>query len=143
MKSNSFVRQLDWLDRLNNDDELFEREFKNIRDIYPIKNCGWVHDFLEEKRGLVIVLNEIRPLLKEHVPYAFVRIELDMDPIFVPQLLLIVRAPEFEFDNGFRDDIRKINSSIEPLLISLDLSIDFFIFKGMYRNKYGGYCQVH
>lgn len=139
--NNDFIRQLDWLDRLNNDDELFEREFKNIAEIYPMKNCEIIHNFLSEKRGLIIILNEVRPLLRKHVPYAFVRIELDIDPIFVPQLLLFVRAPEKEFYNGFDDDIRKINSIIEPLMISLDLRIEFFIFEGMYRN-YEGYCKV-
>lgn len=139
--NNDFVRQLDWLDRLNNDDVLFEREFKNIMEIYPMKNCERIHNFLSEKRGLIIILNEVRPLLRKHVPYAFVRIELDIDPIFVPQLLLFVRAPEKEFYNGFDDDIRKINSIIEPLMISLDLRIEFFIFEGMYRN-YEGYCKV-
>lgn len=136
MKKDDFVRQLDWLDRLNNDDELFEMEFKKIMDIYPIKNCERVHNFLNEKRGLIIVLNEIRPLLREYVPYAFVRIELDRDPIFVPQLLLFVAAPEMEYYNGFKDDISKIDSIIEPLLVSLDLGIEFFIFDDVYNSRF-------
>lgn len=136
LKNKEFVEQFDWLDRLNSDDELFESEFKKIMNIYPIKNCEDVHNFLKEKRGLIIVLNEIRPLLMEYVPYAFVRIELDMDPIFVPQLLLFVAAPEMEFYNGFKEDIRKINSIMEPLLINLGLDIEFFIFRDVYNSSF-------
>ena len=128
--------ELEWLDRLNSDDELFEREFKNILDIYPMENCGMIHDFLKEKRGLIIVLNEILPLLRKYVPYAFVRIELAVDPIFVPQLILFVAAPDIKFYNGFKDDIHKINSLIDPLLISLDLGIEFFIFDDVYSNRF-------
>lgn len=121
---------------LNSDDDLFEREFKNIRKTYPIRDCERVHNFLKEKRGLIIVLKEIMPLLIEHVPYAFVRIELDIDPIFVPQLMLFVAAPEIKFYNGFKEDIQKIDSLIEPLLFDLDLCIEFFIFQDIYNDRY-------
>ena len=58
MCDNEFREELELLDRLNENDELFEREFEIIKDRYPIKDCNKVHDFISENRGLIIVLKE-------------------------------------------------------------------------------------
>ncbi len=55
-----------FLDRLNNDDNLFEREFEIIKNKYPIKDCNKVHDFISENRGLIIILNKTGALLSQH-----------------------------------------------------------------------------
>ncbi len=129
---NDFKEELEFLDRLNEDDELFEREFEIIKNRYPIKDCKRVHDFISENRGLIIVLNKTSILLSEYAPYVSrIYIELDNDPLFTPQLLFFVRAFKSDFGNGFKRDIRKINSIIDPLLFKLDLALEFFIFTGM------------
>lgn len=47
------------------------------------------------------------------------------------QLLFFVRAFEPDFGNGFKEDTRKINSIIDPLLFKLNLDLEFFIFRDM------------
>ena len=129
---NDFKEELEFLDRLNDDDELFEREFEIIKNKYPIKDCNRVHDFISENRGLIIVLKKTSRLLSEYAPYVSrMYIELDDDPLFTPQLLFFVRAFKSDFGNGFKEDIRKIDSIIDPLLFRLDLALEFFIFTGM------------
>lgn len=132
---NDFKEELEFLNRLNEDDELFEREFEIIKNRYPIKDCKRVHDFISENRGLIIILNKTTDLLKEYTPYvSCIYIELDIDPLFTPQLLLFVRAFEQDFGNGFKRDISKINDLIDPLLFKFDLALEFFIFDGMVHN---------
>ena len=128
---NEFQDELIWLDRLNSDDDLFEREFLSINERFYIPDFNAIHDFVNENRGLIIILNKIEPLLENRVPYAQVYIELDNDPLFTPQLWLFVRAPKVNFDNGFKEDIKDINSIIRPYLFKLELTTEFFIYDGM------------
>ncbi|WP_406535199.1 hypothetical protein [Methanobrevibacter sp.] len=132
---NDFNEELEFLNKLNEDNELFEREFEIIKNRYPIKDCSKVHDFISKNRGLIIILNKTTELLEEYVPYAScIYIELDNDPLFTPQLLLFVRAFEQDFGNGFKKDIRRINNILDPLLFKFDLALEFFIFRGMVHN---------
>lgn len=132
---NDFKEECEFLKRLNSDDHLFEREFDIIKNRYPIKDCRRVHDFISGHRGLIIILNKMTELLAKYVPYvSCIYIELDDDPLFTPQLLLFVRAFEEDFGNGFDNDIRKVNSIINPLLFKFDLALEFFIFDGMVHN---------
>ena len=86
---------------------------------------------LNDNRGIIIILNHVKPLLDEYVPYSKVKLILDVDPLFVPQLQLHIRAPKHNFENGFKEDIRKINLLIRPLLLKFDLGKEFFIFDGL------------
>ena len=117
-------------------------EFEKIKNIYPIDGCRDVYDFIKENRGLIIVLNKIRYLLKEYAPYSYVKLFLDNDPLFVPQLWLAVRAPKKEFYNGFDDSIEKIESTIAPLLVRLDLVVEFFIYDGIHWG-YDNYRKIN
>ncbi len=126
-----FKDELKFLNRLNEDDELFKYKFNHIKGKYPIKNCNKVYGFIKDNRGLIIVLDKVEELLLEYVPYASqVYMELDEDPLFTPQLILFVRVSKKDFGNGFKKDIRKIDSIIDPLLFKLDLALEFFIFEG-------------
>lgn len=117
---------------LNYDDDLFRKEFNNLKNIFPMDNCRDVYQFLNDNRGIIIILNHVKPLLDEYVPYSKVKLILDVDSLFVPQLQLHIRAPKHNFKNGFKEDIRKINLLIRPLLLKFDLGKEFFIFDGLY-----------
>lgn len=117
---------------LNYDDDLFRKEFNNLKNIFPMDNCRDVYQFLNDNRGIIIILNHVKPLLDEYVSYSKVKLILDVDPLFVPQLQLHIRAPKHNFENGFKEDIRKINLLIRPLLLKFDLGKEFFIFDGLY-----------
>lgn len=131
-----FEKEREYIGRLSDDDELFEREFGNLKDSYPMDNPNKIYNFLKDNPGIIIVLNEVRPLLSQYVPYAKFNLKLDDDPIFVPQLLLVVNAPRNKFGNGFKGNIKKINSSIRPFLLEFNLGAEFFIFDGLLRDNY-------
>lgn len=141
MKNYDWSCELKMLEKLN-DDNSFNMEFEKIKNIYPIDGCRDVYDFIKENRGLIIVLNKIRYLLMEYAPYSYVKLFLDNDPLFVPQLWLAVRAPKKEFYNGFDDSIEKIESTIAPLLVRLDLVVEFFIYDGIHWG-YDNYRKIN
>ena len=130
------------LEKLN-DDNSFNMEFEKIKNIYPIDGCRDVYDFIKENRGLIIVLNKIRYLLKEYAPYSYVKLFLDNDPLFVPQLWLAVRAPKKEFYNGFDDSIEKIESTIIKDFYSKTKNHKnlIFIIKTKNNKTFGGFSE--
>ncbi|WP_407377599.1 hypothetical protein [Methanobrevibacter sp.] len=128
MSDYEFKDELEFVNRLNEDDELFEREFNNVRRDFPFKDCKQIHDFLSRNRGVIVLLKNTKPLLKKYAPYASVHLELDVDPIFVPQLLVVVKALEHDFNNGFKEDISSMRSDILPLKSKLGLNKEFFIY---------------
>ncbi|MBQ6345527.1 MAG: hypothetical protein IJI96_05375 [Methanobrevibacter sp.] len=128
MDNNDFKEEIEFVNALNDDDELFEREFNNVQKDFPFQNFDEIHRICSNHRGLIVLLNKAKPLLEEHVPYASVHLELDDDPIFSPQLLVVVKALQEDFDNGFKDDIKLIKSELRALVIKLNLTVEFFIW---------------
>lgn len=122
------MEDIEFVNRLENDDALFENEFSKIQEDYPFQNHDEIHNFLSNHRGLIVILNEVRPLLEKYVPYASFHLELDVDPLFTPQLLLVVKALDNDFNNGFKEDIKLINQEIDDLVLKLNLGVEFFIF---------------
>lgn len=123
-----FEKEVEWIESLNNDEELFEREVLRLKDLYDIPDFDEVHEFLGKNKGVIVLLNEVRPLFCEHAPYASLSLKVVFDPIFVPQLLLMAKAPEKLYFNGFKDEICIIDSLIDPLQGYLGLYKEFFIY---------------
>ena len=73
-------------------------------------------------------------MLLKHVSYSKLFLKLVHDPIFVPQLVVIVKAPEKNFYNGFKNEIQKINKLLDPLIKEFEISCEFFIFDSMVHN---------
>ena len=88
MNNTDFSKEIEYVNRLNNDDELFELEFNNISKNFPFKNYDEIHEFFSENRGLIVVFRHIKPMLDKQVPYAYFHLEMFFDTIFPPQLLL-------------------------------------------------------
>ena len=130
-----YTKEIEYATRLSNNDELFEQEFINISKYFPFKNSEVIHGFLSENRGLVVVLNYIKPILKSQVPYAYFHLEMFFDTIFPPHLILVVKALENDFNNRFKKDIRLIDSKILPLVKKLDLGSEFFIWDASFNFK--------
>lgn len=136
ISSDVFKMDYDTIDELKfinclKDEEFFENEFEQIKKFYLMGGCEDIHNFLKNSPGVMVILKNVKPLLGEYVPYAEFYLRLDINPIFIPQLLLVVNAHKHDFENGFKDDIMKINYSIRPLLSKLDLNCEFFIFDRM------------
>ncbi len=128
MIKNDFKEEIDYVNQLNNDNDLFEKEFSKLIEYFPFENYDEIHDFFSENRGLIVILKKTKPLLEKHVPYASFHLELDIDPLFTPQLLLVVKALDYDFNNGFKDDIKLIDYELDDLILKLDLGREFFIF---------------
>lgn len=129
MKNIDFKEKIEFVNRLENDEALFECEFNKIKEVYPFQNHDEIHNFFSKHRGLIVILNEVKPLLEKHVPYASFHLELDVDPLFTPQLLLVVKALDYDFNNGFKEDIRLVDQEIDNLVLKLNLGLEFFIFE--------------
>ena len=129
MENNNFKDEINYVNLLNNDNVLFEEEFNNLIEDFPFENYGGIHNFLSENRGLMVILKRAKPLLKKYVPYASFHLELDVDPLFGSQLLLVVKALDYDFNNGFKEDIKSIDQEIDELLLKLNLSAEFFIYE--------------
>ena len=123
-----FEKQVEQIESLYNDEEFFEREVLKLNDMYDIPDFGTVHDFLCKNRGVIVILNEVKPLLSEYIPYASLSLQIEFDPIFVPQLLLMVRVPRDIYFNGFEDKMSIVDSLIDPLVMHLNLHKEFFIY---------------
>ena len=139
MDNNDFKEEIEFVNALNDDDELFKREFNNVQKDFPFQNFDEIHRICSNHRGLIVLLNKAKPLLEEHVPYASVHLELDDDPIFSPQLLVVVKALQEDFDNGFKDDIKLIKSELRALVIKLNLTVEFFIIN---MQEYHNFCKL-
>lgn len=139
MDNNDFNHEKIFLDKLKSDDGLFEREFKEITNAYVMVNSDNIHNFLKENLGVVIALKKATSLFSEYVPYSKLSLKLVFDPIFVPQLVVIVKAPEKNFYNGFKNEIQKINKLLDPLIKEFEISCEFFIFDSMIHNHDGKY----
>ena len=135
MNNTDFSKEIEYVNRLNNDDELFELEFNNISKNFPFKNYDDIHEFFSENRGLIVVFRHIKPMLDKQVPYAYFHLEMFFDTIFPPQLLLVAKALENDFKNGFKEDIRLVDLEIHPLLYSLNLITEFFIWDASCNSK--------
>ena len=129
MNDIEFKKEIEFVNRLENDDVLFESEFTKIKDAYPFQDYDEIHNFFSKHRGLIVILKEVKPLLEKHVPYASFHLELDVDPLFTPQLLLVVKALDYDFNNGFKEDIKVIDNEIDDLVLKLNLGVEFFIFE--------------
>ena len=127
MIKNDFKKEIEYVTLLNGDDTLFEKEFSKIFEEFPFESYDEIHDFFSKNRGLIVVLKKTKPLLKKYVPYASFHLELDIDPLFTPQLLLVVKALDYDFNNGFKEDIKLIDREIDDLLLKLNLGRKFFI----------------
>lgn len=128
MQNQDFKNEIEYVNHLNGDDEFFEKEFKSIQKDFPFQNYDEIHGICAKHRGLILLLKKTKPLLDEHVPYASVHLELDDDPLFTPQLLVVVKALQNDFNNGFDDDIKLIESKLEALILKLKLHMKFFIW---------------
>lgn len=131
MDNYNFNHEKIFLNKLKSDNGLFEREFRQITSAYVMINSDNIHNFLKENLGVVIALKKATPLLLKHVPYSKLSLKLVHDPIFVPQLVVIVKAPEKYFCNGFKNEIQKINKLLNPLIREFEISCEFFIFDSM------------
>lgn len=115
------------LDKLN-DDEYFESEFARLKTFYSFEGLDEVHNFISNNRSLIILLEELKPAIMKHTPYAWRYLKLEYDPCFPTQMLLVLQTVSWDFANGFKKDIDEILKVSNYLMKKLNLTVEFFIW---------------
>lgn len=111
------------VEMLNNDLNLFEKEFNNLKDFYILDSEKEVHDFIKIHPGIIILLNEFESPLKEYFPNGYFELKFgpDVSGTWFDLLELNVWVDEDTFNNGACDYVNSINRKFRPLRRKLDL----------------------
>ena len=109
--------------KLNNNAELFEEEFNNLKNFYIFKSEYEVHRFIKLHPGIIIILNKFKPHLGNYFPNGVFELEFDPDlsGSWFDVLLVNVIVDKETFNNGCIEHIDSINRDLRPLRKKLDL----------------------
>lgn len=108
---------------LNNDSELFDREFNKLKEFYILDSEKEVHDFIKIHPGIILLLNEFKISLKEYFPNGYFELKFgpDLSGTWFDLLELNVWVDEETFNNGACGHVNSINRKFRPLRRKLDL----------------------
>lgn len=111
------------VEKLINDSKLFENEFNNLKDFYILDSEKEVHDFIKIHPGIILLLNEFKPSLREYFPKGYFELKFgpDLSGTWFDLLELNVWVDEETFYNGACDYVNSINRNFRPLRKKLDL----------------------
>ena len=123
------------VEMLANDSELFEKEFNNLKDFYILDSEKEVHDFIKIHPGIILLLNEFEPSLKEYFPNEYFELKFgpDLSGNWFDLLELNIWMDEERFHNGSNEDVKKIRREFLPLRRRLDLLGEVLISKRILR----------
>lgn len=129
------MNELDFVKKLEEDEELFDREYDKLGDFYNLHHYEKVHDFIKDNTGIIVLLNELKPRLSKTFPTGKFDLVLNTDYEYSDWsiVVLYVKVDEYTFDNGVMDDINKINFDFIPLRRKLDVLPDFAIWPALYN----------
>ena len=127
--------ELDFVKKLEEDEELFDREYDKLGDFYNLRHYEKVHDFIKDNTGIIVLLNELKPRLSKTFPTGKFDLVLNTDYEYSDWsiVVLYVKVDEYTFDNGVMDDINKITFDFIPLRRKLDVLPDFAIWPALYN----------
>ena len=127
--------ELDFVKKLEEDEELFDREYDKLGDFFNLRHYEKVHDFIKDNTGIIVLLNELKPRLSKTFPTGKFDLVLNTDYEYSDWsiVVLYVKVDEYTFDNGVMDDINKITFDFIPLRRKLDVLPDFAIWPALYN----------
>ena len=127
--------ELDFVKKLEEDEELFDREYDKLCDFFNLRHYEKVHDFIKDNTGIIVLLNELKPRLSKTFPTGKFDLVLNTDYEYSDWsiVVLYVKVDEYTFDNGVMDDINKITFDFIPLRRKLDVLPDFAIWPALYN----------
>lgn len=128
---------LSYVNQLESDDDLFIKEFNQLRNYYDIKQEFEVYNFVNNHRGLIILLKEIQPHLIKNFPNSEFSLKYSVDPEFdsLSNLILNVKVDRYTFENGVMKTIRKISFELRPLRQKLDLMVELMLMPALLDNE--------
>ena len=125
---------LDFVKNLENDDELFDMEYDKLGDFYNLRHYDKVHGYIKEHKGLIVLLNELKPRLSETFPTGKFDLILNTDFEYPDWsfVVLYVKVDDYTFDNGVMEDIKKLSFDFIPLRRKLNVLSDLAIWPALY-----------
>ena len=129
------MNELDFVKKLEEDEELFDREYDKLGDFFNLRHYEKVHDFIKDNTELIVLLNELKHRLSKAFPTGKFDLVLNTDYEYSDWsiVVLYVKVDEYTFDNGVMDDINKITFDFIPLRRKLDVLPDFAIWPALYN----------
>ena len=125
---------LDFVKKLEVDDELFDKEYDKLGDFYNLRHYWKVHDYIAEHKGLIVFLNKLKPRLIDSFPIGKFDLILNTDFEYPDwaTVILFVKVDEYTFDNGVMEDIDKIFFDFLPLQQKLGVMPNLAIWPALY-----------
>lgn len=125
---------LDFVKKLEVDDELFDKEYDKLGDFYNLRHYWKVHDYISEHKGLIVFLNKLKPRLIDSFPTGKFDLILNTDFEYPDwaTVILFVKVDEYTFDNGVMEDIDKIFFDFLPLQQKLGVMPNLAIWPALY-----------
>lgn len=125
---------LDFVKKLEVDDELFDEEYDKLGDFYNLRHYWKVHDYISEHKGLIVFLNKLKPRLIDSFPTGKFDLILNTDFEYPDwaTVILFVKVDEYTFDNGVMEDIDKIFFDFLPLQQKLGVMPNLAIWPALY-----------
>ena len=62
------MNDLDFVKKLEGNDWLFDREYGRLGEFYNVRHYEKIHDYLSKHKGLIVLLNKLKPRLSEDFP---------------------------------------------------------------------------
>ncbi|WP_292608203.1 hypothetical protein [Methanobrevibacter sp. UBA188] len=125
---------LDFVKKLEVDDELFDKEYDKLGDFYNLRHYWKVHDYIAKHKGLIVFLNKLKPRLIDSFPTGKFDLILNTDFEYPDwaTVILFVKVDEYTFDNGVMEDIDKIFFDFLPLQQKLGVMPNLAIWPALY-----------
>ena len=94
----------------------FMKSFQDILDGFELLNEEQIIDFIFHNIGLLELIENANPLIKEHFPDKSFGLEFDEDPEIssLNKLVLYVKGDEGSFDEDW-EEVKKVNREIRKL----------------------------
>lgn len=127
--------ELDFIDKLENDLDFFNKKFEELSEFYNLRHMDEIFSYISKYKGIVILLNELKPYLIESFPMGKFDLIFDVDPEVeeLSQIVLYVKVDEYMFDNGVMDEIKKITSEFISLRQKLGVMDKLSLMPALYN----------
>lgn len=127
--------ELKFVNQLENNGELFYQNFKKLGDFYNLRHKNKVLDYISNHKGIIVLLNELKPHLVKNFPNAKFDLTYYTDPESdkFSHIILYVKVDEYTFDNGVMDGIDAIFWDFVPLMQKLNIISNFSLMPALYN----------
>ena len=117
------MNQLEQLEEIKNNPELFEEKFNNLNQDYIFESREESYDFIKEHPGLLLLLEEYAIYLKKYFPYGIFELSVSIDPEIITwkTLILYVKLDKQTYENGSYELLTYMRRYYRPLRRKLNV----------------------